>query len=465
MISVLLAVNWLVVGALSLIRARRHRFNVLDPAWAFLAGYFINYCFKPLWFLFFPEVGLVDGLQPESVFRAALPSVLIFGLFGFVGFIVGDLCCDRLAWKLSLYLPQPRLGRVMPSISYSVITNLLLIGGLVGLWGFIRETGWTDSLLALLTGFQRASFLAPDVIMGHGYYLFAMQLSVFGWALLCAKWFAYPTVAHGWHRIVRISWRFGCGMAALIIWVAFGERSEILAVLFIPFALYITIRSGRTKLAEQRKMLRRAPILVLLFIVVAGPLGLLMKQQEVSVPQMVTMATSAWDSMEFTAEATGHLGIRDMMWGRSYVGDIFYTWYPRALFPNKPERYGIMTVQDLLAPSLMDLPGTFPPGILVEAYINFWYVGLFLVPLFVAVLCRAVYFHLEKNSLFWLVQVALLFSYLAGFRSLGSDAAILTANLVVLGLIISICHLLGGFDVAQAPWTASPDRQRYEGRA
>ena len=439
---ILLGINCFAVGALLFVRTRKRAFNLLDPAWAFLAGYFMDYCFRPTLFLINPEVGLwyEDYLNPPATFRAGLPGAWLFALIGFLGFAIGDLCCERFAVRVSRSLPETSLGRLARYRSYSVIAALFLGAGIAGLWGFIREAGWSGSLFALMTGFQRGAFL--DVIYGHGYYTLAMQLSIIGWALMCAKWIVYPKVHHGWRRVAHIIWRCGCTVGALLIWVAFGERSAILLALFIPFALYTTMGGAQTRHYRQKSLLRWAPLLIVVFVVVAGPLGLLMRQKEVSGTGIANMATSAWDSMEFTVAANDDFHFRDLFWGSSYMGDIFYTWYPRVIFPKKPWRYGIVLVQDVLAPSLQDdYAGTFPPGILVEAYANFWYVGLFFVPFLWAIVCRAIYFRLQANSFFWPVLTVLLFQQIAGFRGLGAVMATFEANCFVVVCVIVACRL------------------------
>lgn len=444
---ILLAVNYLAVAALFLVKKRRG-FNLLDPAWAFLVGYFITYCVRPTLFMIYPDdlMFYADYLSPQAVFSAGLPGAWLFALLGFLGFTIGDLCCDRFALRVARLLPETSLGQLARHHSYSAISILFLGAGMAGLWGFIRQAGWSGSLLQLMTGFQRGAFL--EEIYGHGYYTLAMQLSMIGWALMCAKWIAYPKIRHGWRRAAHAVWRVVCMMGSLLIWVAFGERSSILLVIFIPFALYVSMKPAQTGAVRERPLLRWTPALVVLFVVVAGPLGLLMKQQIVTVPGAANMATSAWDSMEFTVAANDHFPVRNLFWGQSYMGDVFYTWFPRAIFPKKPWRYGIVSVQDVLAPGLTDFSGTFPTGILVEAYANFWYIGLFFVPLLWGIICRAVYFKLQADSFFWSVQTVLLLQQLTSFRGIGSVLAMLEANLFVVGFVIVACRLARFFTVS-----------------
>ncbi|HKM66369.1 MAG TPA: hypothetical protein VJX70_04315 [Candidatus Acidoferrum sp.] len=441
-LRILIALNFAAVATLFFLRNRRRPFRILDPAWAFLGGYFMNYCVRPAVYLFDPDAASFykETLNTDSALRAGLPGALLFAMIGFLGFAVGDLYCQRMAWSVSRCLPTADLGRLAKSRSYLTAKLLLGAAGVLGLWGFIHDTGWSGSVLELLTGFQRDTFLG--VIFGHGYWTFAMQLSIVGWALMCAQWIAYPNAWRGWRRVAFAMWRYAWLIISVLVWVAFGERSAILTVIFVPFAIFVTVKSLGTNKVGQNILPRRAWILALLFMIIAGPVGLLMKQKEVTTSAIVGMAISAWDSMEFTVAANDQLGFRDLFWGRSYVSDILYTWYPRTLFPNKPERYGAVLLQDRLAPDLMEFPNaTFPPGILVEAYANFWYVGLFVVPLLLAVFCRAVYFRIQARDVFWIVQMALFFPQLASFRSLGWEFAALFANLLVLALVIVLCRV------------------------
>jgi len=67
-------------------------------------------------------------------------------------------------------------------------------------------------------------------------------------------------------------------------------------------------------------------------------------------------------------------------WGSSWVEDVFYTYLPRAIFPDKPTKYGVFRVQDEVVPGLTPESGTFtssyPIGAWGEAYINFGPAGV-----------------------------------------------------------------------------------------
>jgi oligosaccharide repeat unit polymerase len=445
MISIfLITLNVLAVMVFSLVRARRHPFILLDPAWAFLGGYAINYCIRPILFLFDPSVGGIyqDDIYPEAMIRHGVNTALLFALLGLAGFAVGDFFFERTARKMCDRLPTLPFREFAERGTYSFLALFFLVLGGLGFYGFVSSAGWAGTLLELFSGGQRDAFM--QVILGHGYYTFAMQLSLLGWVMICAKWIAFPRLRSGLgrvgHALVRYSWFF----CTILIWLGLGERASIVTVLFVPIALYFTISSANSEATRQRR--RNAIILtvgaVIVFTCVAGPIGLLMKGKEVSVTGMAAMAISAWDSFEFTIAAQNYVHFSDLFWGRTYVSDLVYTWLPRVVFPWKPERYGAVLVQDKLAPDFVNNVGaTFPTGFLVEAYANFWYFGVFIVPMVLAVISKALYYRLlKKYDWFWLVQMALLFPLIASFRSVGWTAAALLANIAVTGFVALVCY-------------------------
>mgnify|MGYP001791351040 CR=1 FL=1 len=459
---VLIAANIAAVLAFSFIRVRRHRFILLDPAWAFLGGYAINYCVRPVLYSFDPSVGGIyqDDVYPEAMIRHGVNGALMFAMLGLSGFMLGDFFLERTAKKISDRLPTMRLREFSERGTYGFFALSFLVVGGLGFYGFVSAAGWAGTLLELFSGGQRDAFM--QVILGHGYYTFAMQLSLLGWVMICAKWIAFPRSRSGLSRIghglVRYGWFFG----TVLIWLGLGERASIVSVLFVPIALYFTISSADSEASRKRR--RNAIVLtigaVIVFTGVAGPIGLLMKGKEVSVAGMAAMAISAWDSFEFTIAAQNYIHPSGLFWGRTYASDLVFTWLPRFMFPWKPERYGAVLVQDKLAPDFLDNVGpTFPTGFLFEAYANFWYFGLVLVPMALAVISKSLYYRLLKgHDWFWLVQVALLFPLIASFRSVGWTAAALLANLAVTAFVALVCYEMKSLNVAlrSLPMDASP---------
>jgi hypothetical protein len=455
----LIVLNCLGVTALALLHLRRNRFNLLDPSWAFLGGYAINYCVRPSLFAINPEVGGVyqDYIYPAAMIRQGANGAILFSMVGLIGFAAGDMLFPRAAKRLSLRLPIVPLREVIGHRLYGFIALVFFLLGGVGLYGFVRTAGWSGPVLELLAGGQRDAFM--QVILGHGYFTLAMQLSIVGWALICAKWVGLPRRRTGMRRVLHALLRSNWFVGTLLIWVAFGERLSILAVVFIPLAFRFTIPHFDSAAARRER--QRAAVWalagVLIFVAIAGPIGLMMKGKDVDASGIVAMAISAWDSFEFTVAAQHSVGTANLAWGSTYLSDFVYTWLPRAVFPWKPERYGAVVIQDRIAPDLRDSVGaTFPSGLLVEAYANFWYFGVFLVPMGLAIVFRAIYHRLQAQDWFWIVQMALLFPMLASFRSIGWAGAALTANLVVVGSVVLACSWASGLHRALRNLPAFP---------
>ncbi len=452
MTTFVLALNYVVTALIAGLSLKSRPFKLLDPAWAFLGGYFVNYCVRPTLFLIDPEMGSVySSFYDPVIIRRGLSAALLLALLGLTGFAIGNLSFRRMAQRASQILPTLKVddegtGRVIWAVSFA----FLLAGG-AGLYGFISEAGWVGSLIELLQGGQRDAFM--QVIMGHGQYMFAMQLSLIGWAMICAHWFATPLPealsARILRRLVQLAWF----LVTLGIWVAFGERSSILAVVFIPIALRQTMKKKVVTQNHESGVKKRSRVVALvlagLFFLVAGPIGLLVKGIEMSPAAAVSMSISAWDSLEFTVVAQDQVRTRDLFWGETYGEDLIYTWLPRALFPWKPERYGNVRVQDLLVPELMANEGaTFPPGILVEAFCNFGYLGVFLISLGIGIICRALYFRLEGRDWLWLVLMAISFYNLASFRGFSGFIALLMANAAVLVVVVVISRSMSSVIVS-----------------
>jgi oligosaccharide repeat unit polymerase len=98
--------------------------------------------------------------------------------------------------------------------------------------------------------------------------------------------------------------------------------------------------------------------------------------------------TLAFDGFEGLVAISRRLSIEDVVWGRSYVEDLFYTMIPRVLWTDKPHIFGGLLCEAYVYPDLAasfgDI-GTYPVGYISEALFNFWYLGLLVVPVLLGV--------------------------------------------------------------------------------
>lgn len=113
----------------------------------------------------------------------------------------------------------------------------------------------------------------------------------------------------------------------------------------------------------------------------------------------------------------------NFFFGLTFIEDLLFTYIPRAIFPFKPEIYGSLRLQDEVMPHLFSIAGlsaTYPVGIFAEAYLNFFVLGVVLVPFAFGVFLRALYERAkDPNSLYGVVLVLLLASNVGIIRSLG----------------------------------------------
>ncbi len=455
-----LTLNYGLTALVAALCFTRRPFKLLDPAWAFLGGYFINYCIRPTLFLIDPELGSAyGGMFNNDVIMQGFAAAVLFAMWGLTGFAVGNLSFAGTAERFSRALPSPDLNELLESPSLRWIALAFLLVGWWGLRSFLSEVGWAGSFFLLLQGGERNQF--SEATFGHGAFTFAAQLSLVGWALICAHWVATPLPDSWERRVFRRCTQLLWFALTVSIWAAFGERSSLMAVLFVPLGLRWAIR-GR-QVGSQDRSTPKVPIKKLAFalaafaFLVGGPLGLVFKGVDASTSAAVSMSISAWDSFEFTVLAQNDLRSRELLWGTSFFQDVAYSWIPRALYPAKPERYGIVVVQDRLAPELLaNVGATFPPGFLVEAFANFGYIGLFSVPLLIGVFCRALYIRFARNDAFWTVLLSFLFANLASFRGFGGFLALLLANGAVLWLVIMLCRVIESVRLSLVHLTTQP---------
>jgi hypothetical protein len=442
----LLTVNYCAVTLVVFLCFRKRQFKLVDPAWAFLGGYFINYCVRPTLFLIDPEMGSAyGGMFNNEVILRGFNGCMLFVMLGLLGFAFGNLAFPVASERLTKMIPSPDLRSVLETRSLRWIALVFLICGWWGLRSFLAQTGWVGSFLLLLQGGERNQF--SEATFGNGIFTFAAQLSLVGWALICAYWIVTPVPVSTGRRILRRVIQMAWFVLTLSIWAAFGERSSLLAALFVPLALRYTLFGRTTNKNDLKRMtvpVRKILLSLAAFaFLIGGPIGLIFKGIEASSTAVISMSISAWDSFEFTVLAQNDLRVKDLALGATYLQDIFYSWVPRAIFQSKPERYGIVVIQDRLAPELLaNVGATFPPGILVESFANFGYIGLFVIPLLIGIFCQSLYLRFYNNDAYWIVLLSFLFSNLASFRGFGGFIALLMANGLVLCFVIAVCRIL-----------------------
>jgi hypothetical protein len=178
-------------------------------------------------------------------------------------------------------------------------------------------------------------------------------------------------------------------VAYLMTNVLVTNRSFVATELLIGLFIYFVL--------QNRKRKKVSPLtLVLGLLGIAGlGVGLSMarligapEQEDPSRPILnpyvapIAYLAVTFDMSELFQESIKRTDKTEYEWGVSWAEDVFYTYLPRALFPDKPIKYGVFRVQDEVVPALTPESGVFsssyPIGAWGEAYLNFGPLGVLL---------------------------------------------------------------------------------------
>lgn len=124
----------------------------------------------------------------------------------------------------------------------------------------------------------------------------------------------------------------------------------------------------------------------------------------------------------FDNSVTGIYNNTKFLGGLSYLEDIFFTYIPRSIFPDKPEVYGTLRLQEYALPGLYDYAGlsaTFPVGVLYEAFVNFHIFGLIICPFIWGVLLKFFVISSRYNIAYFALLAFSISSMPMSVRSIG----------------------------------------------
>jgi len=421
----LLVANWLALVGIVTLRLRQRRLLLLDPAWPFLLGMFINYCVKPALFLLAPSaVVMYDIYTDADTIEQQMPIPLSMSLVFLICFAIVDL----LPSHNKRVTRRADWGRFAGSpVVYDFSSIMLIVGGAVAFALLLRQLNWQGTWLSLLTGSARSQVMLHNE--GNGHYIFAMHLSQLGWCVFCFN----RGLAISRNRIAAYLIRPTLFLLAVAVPLALGQR---FGVIVVTTAAAFLLGSSMWRLLSGGLRMRRVLLALALGAIIAGPIGLILKQREINLANSVAMATSAWDSLELFVIGDP-IESWSFLYGRSYMEDIVFSYIPRA-WVSKPERYGMRAVQDVVTPVLARSNGTYPPGMVLEAYVNFGWIGVTLVPILIAKSLAFVRTKLLSGSAFWLAQVLVIWISIASFRGFGGVLAQCLADSIVLGIVVAM---------------------------
>jgi hypothetical protein len=345
---------------------RRATLDPLEPLWPFLACFAITFAVKPVsdaygdltywWFRFDPDSSVVAILVATGALAALLLAY-----------------ASRLFVLPFCLLPR---GRRDPSLARARLVVLVLVTGAMLGVGFIvgSQSGGFSLGRALSEGYRAGYF---ELLYGRGYLTVGFTLASFApaiqtWVAIRSRRRLDAVLAIGTLGLVLL--------ADLVVYSRFLILQTIVTVVVVlHFAAgWFGLRS-----------------LTALGFCAALAGGLLGVRRRGSLDPLAALGFlgHTFDSFEFLTPALTTLPLGGELYGSSLVEDLLWTFTPRTLIPDKPEVYGIVAVQNLIAPPLRALSpraSTYPPGFLPEWYANFGAAGVAVIAVAYGVWLRAV---------------------------------------------------------------------------
>jgi hypothetical protein len=390
---------------------RSRRIEPLEPLWPFLICYGITYAFKPMldarggytydWFTF------DTALATRAVVVAAAGLVAIYA-----GYFSG-------AYRV--LLPVLPATRREPTVARARFAAFALAAGGVLAVLLMRAAISDFTLAGAASGAFRTRIL--QAAYGRGYIVLLASLAAFAPPLQFA--IALTTRrAVDWAMAAVIT-----GIAGVLLLALYSRQLMLQMIVMLLIVAYF---KGRW-LTRGGVVLAGAAILIL-----GGFLGLRLRASDVGPLQAFAFLGHTFDSFEFLATALARVSPLGHFSGVSFVEDAVLTYLPRVWFPEKPEVYGIVRIQNFVQPSFSAWSvsaATFPPGFLVEGYANFGAAGIALISLCYGVLLRVAreWFWPRRDRLFpLLVYGGLVLNMTGVFRS----AAQMAMQILVFGSII-----------------------------
>jgi hypothetical protein len=139
--------------------------------------------------------------------------------------------------------------------------------------------------------------------------------------------------------------------------------------------------------------------------------------------------------------------------GVTLVEDVLISYIPRALWPAKPFNFGGIVITGDIYPELQDvqtLSATYPPGIFLEAYANFWLlfpVFHFVVAKFLIVLSKR---RLHTNAYAYALYVSAAATSPTIFRGFGQFLVSMTAYSMITIFVFLVMLPLHGRSLGRA---------------
>lgn len=409
----------LVLLPIALAKWRRREFDPVDPIWLVMLALLFAYGLVPALELFDPEP--FESVQGHL--RLSPPHLYVASWIGGVGIIAFAVAYFSGATERPVAALAPRLATPRPKVV--AITGGVLVGcGLLAIETvLVLSDASTLSASEILRGGLREATLT--VTDGRGY--LAIGYLALSLGLLCLV------------TAAALAGKPGTRAARWVVPVALAA----VAVSLLMFGLVLGSRQNAVVTALGSLIIvhlvwRRIPVAAwaagLVVAAVFGVVALASRNADGLTLNPLDWAGGAaktFDGFNFTV--TGLARAERPLYGQTFVEDLGLTYLPRFLFEGKPTTFGIVRAEEVV---IGDVPsGTFPPGLLMEGYLNLGILGVVLVAVATALLLRGAYdLATRSGGAFAVILLAYLMSNVSAIaRGLGP----VLPTLLVVGVMLA----------------------------
>lgn len=456
----------LIVGT-PLLRSRR--FDPFDPLTLVVFSVAIGAALRSVFLATAPEdasavVTLTDGVSAGTLALRSLWTLLGLSMLS-LGYLLpfARVPIERL----------PVVARDAWSSHRShLVVAALVVTSLIGNALLIRATGVEFGSLVALSA-KRAVEVANGSGQGFanlGYLRWASDLAKIACLLAATRWFG-SRARHSptWHLGQGL---YVAGLAGLaMVWpVLSSSRTGVLELAFALVVLYTYLRLGPRGRSARGRFLGMAVVGVLfaLFVLVslglwrqASQRGAVLDRTLASAIVSNTIASGNFFPLARTAVILDRVPERyDFRMGGSYAS-VLAAPVPRRVWSGKPEALGRDVRSEIYGrPTFKN---GYPPGLVGEAYINFGYLGVVLVPLLAGVFLRVLY-RSFRPLLGWNLNATLLYAAIlweVGFNLVAGEFSANAVNLATTLIPLLLALAIVGrrrprADGAPAGWDAAP---------
>lgn len=361
--------------------SRKDGYDLFEPINVAAGAIFLGTTLRAFYLVFMPGQFQARFLMLHQSFQDVNRNI-IWVLVGVAFFCLGYLVSfkrvpvERIAFLRSYRINLQRFNGVL-------IASVLL--SLVGLYLYVSIYNISLGGNILAQSVKRSAEYVSDsgeVVYGSGWQGQVSKAAIYGSVALATAIFA---------QLVRIT-PYSMGLMAALV----------LSSVFVPFL-------GQT----------RSPIILLMFniTVAAAYYGRIRTRSAVSAFLGVALLVSAMGAIRasnsfYTGASTGFIentvgsgngfdSVRttaiislipkeaDFQYGMSYLAIPFF-WVPRAIWPDKPQADLGAWVKSEIFGQRVQLSG-WPPGLVGDAYINFGYIGIIIIPFIYGLFLRMFY--------------------------------------------------------------------------